>query len=106
MHKVEFDAEQFSLRVNGTNVEENEHIKLGQHHTVDITIGKAFTIEKDCWDSIFLQRLNDCADPSKRAEVAAIVMQEGIANICLITSYMTVTIARIQKSISKKVYIY
>jgi protein pelota len=51
VERIEFDAEQCMLRLNGTNVEENEHVKLGQYHTLDISIGHPVTIEKDCWVS-------------------------------------------------------
>ena len=75
VERIEFDAEQCSLRINGKNKTESDVVKLGQYHTLDIEIGAPFKIEKDCWDSIFLQQLEDACDVTKRAEIAAIVMQ-------------------------------
>ncbi len=49
MERIEFDVEQSSLRLNGRNVEENEHLKMGQYHTLELEIGHPVGIEKDCW---------------------------------------------------------
>jgi len=76
--KVEFDAERCALRISGNrsriayvsslslplyityysgkNVAENEFVKLGQYHTIDIDLAIPFWISKDCWDEIFLER--------------------------------------------------
>lgn len=50
VEKVEFDAEQVSLRVNGVNVKENEFIKLGQYHTVEIEMQRPLKLEKGFYD--------------------------------------------------------
>ena len=102
VEKIEFDAEKCALRLNGRNVEENEFVKMGQYHTIDLEAGRPFKIEKLCWDSIFLERLEDACDPSKKAELVALVMQEGLAHLCLVTSSMTLTRAKIEKRIPKK----
>ena len=49
--RIEFDVEQCSLRLNGRNVEENEHIKMGQYHTLEVEIAHPITIEKQIWVS-------------------------------------------------------
>ncbi len=112
VERVEFDAEQCSLRINGRNSCENEFVKMGQYHTIDIEVGQSFTIVKDCWDTIYLETLAFACDVSNVAEVAAVVMQEGYATICLITPAMTLTRAVIEHSLPRKktvfchVYIY
>ena len=103
--RVEFDAEQCSLRINGKNVEENEHVKLGQYHTIDLEMSRPFSIEKHCWDSIFLDRLQEACDPGQKAEVAVVVMQEGLANVCLVTSSMTLVKMKIERNIPRKLQI-
>ena len=94
VERVEFDAEQCSLRVTGRNTAENEHIKMGQYHTVTLEIGQQFVVHKDAWDTIYLDRVRDAVDAASKAELAAIVMQEGLAHVCLVTPYMTQTRAR------------
>ena len=49
--RIEFDVEQCSLRLNGRNVEENEYIKMGQYHTLEVEIAHPITIEKQIWVS-------------------------------------------------------
>ena len=52
---------------------------------------KKFTLTKqDGWDSVALDRVDEACDAARTADLAAIVMQEGLANICLVTSSMTV----------------
>uniref|UniRef100_A0A915KJQ0 ERF1 domain-containing protein n=1 Tax=Romanomermis culicivorax TaxID=13658 RepID=A0A915KJQ0_ROMCU len=41
-------------------------------------------------------------DPGQRADVAAVVMHEGLANVCLITSNMTIVRAKIDVNIPRK----
>ncbi len=102
VERVEFDAEQCSLRVTGRNTEENEHVKLGQYHTVTLELTHQFVVHKERWDSMFLDRLDDAADPASKAELGAIVMQEGLAHVCLVTPFMTQTRARIERKMPKK----
>lgn len=102
MERIEFDAEVCTLRLNGSNIKENEHIKLGQHHTLEIEVNRSFKITKSFWDSIHLELLQDMCDPMKKADIAAVVMQEGLAHLCLIKSAMTKTCAKIEKIIPKK----
>eukprot|EP01041_Mallomonas_annulata_P003773 gene3773-7490_t len=99
---IEFDSEQCSLRLKGKNIEENEYVKMGQYHTLELELDHPFWLEKDCWDAIYMDRLKESSDPARKAEVAAIVMQEGLAHICVLTTAMTVTKARIERTMPKK----
>ena len=107
VEKIEFDMEQCSLRILGRNIAEDKRklIKMGQFHTIDIELGDVFTIRKEFWDDMFLDSLKDAIDPVKKAEVAAIVMQEGLAHLCLMKSALTVTKSRIERRIPKKKHI-
>ena len=79
------------LRLKGRNVEENQHVKMGAYHTIDVEAQRKFTLSKQGgWDSVALDRVDEACDPARTADLAAIVMQEGLANICLVTSSMTV----------------
>lgn len=99
---VTFDTGACMLRVKGRNVEENQYIKMGAYHTVDLEPNRKFTLFKDEWDSVTLERIDNACDPTKHADLAAVVMQEGIAYVCLITSAMTVDRAKIDVNIPKK----
>ena len=69
---------------------------------MEVEKDQTFTIEKSCWDAIYLERLDEASNPDRKAEVAVIVMQEGLAHICLVTNAMTLTRARIEKHMPKK----
>lgn len=102
VEKVEFDAEQGSLRINGRNVQENEHIKMGQYHTLELELNFTYSLEKGLWDRLHLDCLKEAADPGRKAEVLCVVVDEGLCHICLVTSNMTITKARIEKTFPKK----
>ncbi len=99
---IEFDAEQCALRLKGVNVRQNEFIQMGQYHTLEIELNRPFSIGKSIWDPMNLELLRTIANPMKTAEVAALVMQEGLAHLCLVKSAMTKTCARIEKHMPKK----
>jgi putative translation factor pelota len=100
--KVDFDPDSLQVRISGPNVKQSKHVKMGAHHTITLELGRNFTIEKECWDQIFLDRIEEACHPELAAEVAAIVMQPGLAHLCLVTGSITVTKARIDVSIPKK----
>ncbi|VDK88283.1 unnamed protein product [Litomosoides sigmodontis] len=99
---VDFDPVTCTLHLKGRNVAENEHVKMGQYHTLDIDVGKKFKLWKPYWDSIDLNRLDLALDPSRTADVAAIVMHEGLANLCLVTAQMTIVKAKVDMQIPRK----
>ena len=77
---IEYDNEGCKLRVKGRNIEENEFVKMGAYHTIDIEPNRKFTLAKTEWDTVALERVEVATDPSKTADVAAITMQEGTNN--------------------------
>lgn len=76
----------FILFKAGTNCKENPFVKLGSYHTLELAVQRKFSVEKTEWDVISLERLENACDATKRADLAAVVMQEGLCNICVITS--------------------
>ncbi|KOC70851.1 Protein pelota [Habropoda laboriosa] len=99
---IDFDTQACVLRLKGRNVEENKYVKMGAYHSCEITRNHKYTITKAKWDSIALERIDTACDPAQNADVAAVVMQEGIAYICLITANMTIDRAKIDQVIPRK----
>lgn len=99
---VFFDTYAATLRVNGRNATENEHIKMGQYHTLDLEMNRPFTLTKLEWDVVSLDRVKEACDAAKRAEIAAVVMQEGLSNVCLVTENMTLVRQRIETNVPRK----
>ncbi|KAJ1675898.1 Translation factor pelota [Spiromyces aspiralis] len=95
-----FDIQAGALRINGQNVLENKF--LGQFHTIDLELKQPFMLFKPTWDTISLQRVKDACDVTKQADAAAVVMQDGLANVCLLTQHMTIVRQRVEVHIPRK----
>lgn len=102
MEKVEYDSESDIVKVKGKTVEENKHVRRGQYHTLDLELNHKFYLTKPVWDSLALSQLNNACDTGRNAEVAVVIMQEGLAFVCLITTNMTIQKAKIETNIPRK----
>lgn len=103
VEKVDFDPGAEEMRVSGPCVEENQHIKMGAYHTLDLTMNKNFSVVKQAWDSIALDRVDEATNPERHADVAAVIMNEGVASVCLISGGgMAHQRAKIDSSIPRK----
>jgi len=102
VQKVDFDPAVLQVRLSGTVEQENDFVRLGAHHTLTLELNQNFSIEKECWDQVFLDLLDEAINPDRQAEVAAIVMQAGLAHVCVVTGALTITKARIEVNIPKK----
>jgi protein pelota len=100
--KVDFDPDVLEVRLSGTVQSENESVRMGAHHTLTLELNQNFSIEKECWDQIYLDLLEEASNPDRQAEVAAVVMHMGLAHVCLVTGALTITKARIDVNIPKK----
>ncbi|KAF1745506.1 hypothetical protein MXB_4705, partial [Myxobolus squamalis] len=90
--KIEYYPGESSIRVNGRNVYENEHVH--KYGTTIIWIRFVFLI-------LFKQKGEAC-DPSYSADVAAILIQEGLAHIFLINKCSTTLKNKIKHNIPRK----
>jgi len=102
VESVDFDTKSSEIRISGKNREENKFIKLGAYHTIELALHRKFTIDKTRWDAMHLERISMATDPSKTADLAAVVLQEGLAHICLITSFTTLIRQKISVSVPRK----
>ncbi|EAS33562.3 mRNA surveillance protein pelota [Coccidioides immitis RS] len=108
---LDFDPQSSQLHVSGQIASENPYTKIGQHHTLDLELQRNFTLEKRTesgevggWDSVAIEMLKDAVDEGykRRAEAVAVVMQEGLANICFIGQFQTVLKQKVEMTIPRK----
>lgn len=99
---IDFDTQACVLRLKGRNIQENQYVKMGAYHTLDLELNRKFELTKEEWDVIALDRVDMACDPTKSADVAAIVMQEGLAHVCLITPSMTLVRSKLEVGIPRK----
>lgn len=90
------------LRVRGKTVDQNEFVPINSYHTAEIQLNKQFTLYKSEWDEISYGIIVKACSIEDKAEIGAVVMEEGVAHICLITDNMTVLRNKIEKLIPRK----
>ncbi|KAA3671369.1 protein pelota, partial [Paragonimus westermani] len=90
------------LHLKGRNVVENQFVKMGAYHTLDLSTDEKFTITKNEWDSVAIMLVEQAADPTQHADLAAVMMHEGLAYVCLVTSTTTIVRAKIETNIPRK----
>lgn len=101
--KLDFDPQAGQLHVSGQVAEENKFVKLGGFHTLDLELHRNFALQKaDGWDSIALDTLKEAINQEAKAQLWAVVMQEGLANICLITEHQSILRQRVEVNLPKK----
>lgn len=92
-----------SLQISGKVVNENDYVRLGAFHTLDLEANRDFRLTKtQGWDSVALERVEDSTKEGRGAEVGAIVCGEGSAAICLLSEHMTVVRQRIDTNVPRK----
>ncbi|KAM0755950.1 hypothetical protein T439DRAFT_320648 [Meredithblackwellia eburnea MCA 4105] len=93
-----------TLHVSGQVAEENDFVKKGAFHTLDLEVGRDFTLIKGPgeWDSVATERIRDMTELGRGADIGAIVCGEGLANICLITNHTTIIRQRIDVPAPRK----
>ncbi|KAF8517804.1 eRF1 domain 1-domain-containing protein [Gautieria morchelliformis] len=90
------------MQITGRVVVENQHVKMGSFHTLDIETHRDVKIFKENWDSIALERVTEACVEGRGAEVGAIVCGEGTAALCLLSEHMTVIRQRIDVPVPRK----
>lgn len=102
VQKVDFDPASLSLRISGQTQSESNLVRLGSYHTLNLELNQNIELVKEIWDQIYLDILEEAIHPERQAQVAAVVMQVGLAHVCLIVGSLTLTQARIEVTIPKK----
>lgn len=92
------------LRIQGKNQTSTEWVKQNAHHTLSIRVDtpQDIWVKKFEWDAAAQLRLEEACDAEAKADTAAVVLDYGIANVCLVTPSIIITKAKIEVSIAKK----
>jgi protein pelota len=99
---VDYDGEGGVIRLKGRNLTESEHVRLGAYHSLELEPGRAFELGKDVWDALDAARLQEACDPAAGADLAALLITEGLATLCLVGRTCTVVRARVEVAIPRK----
>ncbi|UCS20935.1 uncharacterized protein HLK63_H03729 [Nakaseomyces glabratus] len=103
----EFEMRDEYLRYKGVTVADdngnsNVDIPVGKFLSFTVNYSFPFTIIKQNFDSFMEKTLQNAANPESRSDTAAIVLQEGIAHVCLLTASSTILKQKIEYSMPKK----
>lgn len=99
---VEYDSAGDCIRFSGKNVEENQWVKLGAHHTIETVLNNKITVGKACWDFMYLQSLEMATDVHKTSEVAVVLLEAGMANFHLLTAVLAKDVFRVSVALPRK----
>lgn len=99
---VTYDGDGEAIRVKGRNTTETEHVKLGAYHTLDIDTRRPVTVTKSLWDTIDVDRLRYASSPTANADVAVLLITEGLANIFLVGASVVSHQQKVEKQMPRK----
>ncbi|KAH3686660.1 hypothetical protein WICPIJ_002368 [Wickerhamomyces pijperi] len=99
---MDFIPEDENMRIKGKTTTPTEDVPVDSYHSFEIDYQYPFTLKKDSWDAVSVEVLQTACNTDNKAEMGAVVLQEGVAHICLITQNMTMLKTKIEKPIPKK----
>ncbi|KAF6007988.1 hypothetical protein HII13_004171 [Brettanomyces bruxellensis] len=102
VESIEYTPSDEVMRIKGRTTEQNEDVPQGSYHTAELGLGQKVRLEKDEWDEIALDTIRSACSIEAKAEVGAVVLEEGVAHVCLLTENMTVLRNKVQKRTLKK----
>jgi protein pelota len=77
-------------------------LKIGQFHTFEIELETKITIYKEEWPLYEINLIKEIAREEHGVEIAAMVMEEGVAHLCYVKQSITLLKKKIERNISKK----
>ncbi|CAK9436306.1 uncharacterized protein LODBEIA_P08640 [Lodderomyces beijingensis] len=102
VEEIDYIASDSAMRINGKSLLQQEFVPLNSYHTAEVELNKEISIVKENWDEYDMTLLNDLCSIEKKADIGAVVLQEGVAHVCYVTEQMTVLQTKIEKSIPRK----
>lgn len=102
---VEFYEFSNRLRILGVIIEgPDDFIAIGEHHTFNIEEGTKLSIFKDAWLRNDIERIRKNLVKKDRAIILAIAIENGLANITLLSNYSLTLVSEISENIPGKRY--
>lgn len=99
---VDYAPSDETMRIRGKTTEQTQYVPNQSYHTAEVQLNKSFKLNKVEWDDISYGIILQASLIEAKAEVGAIVMEEGVAHLCLVTDTMTMLRNKIEKSIPRK----
>lgn len=100
--KTDLDTKSGSLLIGGTFENQIEDVMPSASHTLEVQFNRQIKIWKEEWSKYEVDDFRAASDMDKKAELGAIIMEDGVAHVCIVTSNMTILKAKVEVSIPKK----
>ncbi len=76
---------------------------MGSYHTLELTLDRFFKLDKACWDPLALQMLQQSTSEAGKYEVAAVVLAEACAYVCVVADASRIRVLKkIEATMPKK----
>ncbi|GFH11308.1 protein pelota homolog [Haematococcus lacustris] len=76
--------------------------KVGAYHSLELEEQRAFTLFKVQWDAVDIDRVVSATNPAQSADLAAVLITEGLAHVCLVGGATTLTQAKLEANLPRK----
>ncbi|GFH25023.1 protein pelota homolog [Haematococcus lacustris] len=76
--------------------------KVGAYHSLELEEQRAFTLFKVQWDAVDIDRVVSATNPAQSADLAAVLITEGLAHVCLVGGATTLTQAKLETNLPRK----
>lgn len=99
---IDYEPGDESLRLRGPTVDPHDDVPIGLYHLAEVVYNVPVTVYKLEWDQVAYDVITKACRIESKAELGAVVLQEGVAHLCLLTDSMTVLVHKQEKLIPKK----
>ena len=99
----EYDGIADVVRVSGVNVAENDYVKMGAHHTLEVGVRTKVTVTKGAWATHQREAVKRAADAAATAELVALLMDadRGEARLYVLTESLVKSAAAVDVAMPK-----
>ncbi|AET37524.1 uncharacterized protein Ecym_1285 [Eremothecium cymbalariae DBVPG len=104
---TDFEPQHEFLKFKGITTEDeggnaNQDVAIGKFFSYPVNYQYPFTLIKSEFNSYHEKLLKEACNISSRSDMAAVVLQEGVAHICLLNSFSTTLKHKVEYSLPKK----
>ncbi|KAH7649959.1 pelota Dom34 pelota like RNA binding domain [Cryptosporidium bovis] len=92
-----------SIRISGFNAVDNEYVKMGQHHTIELRKGSEFILYKRNWDWLMRNRLSECTKKKigTGEDILILLIGNGTSNMFIVSPQRTSKLFSITQNIPR-----
>ncbi|KAF7455729.1 protein PELOTA 1 [Cryptosporidium felis] len=92
-----------SLRVSGFNAVDNEYVKMGQHHTLELKNGSELILYKRNWDWLARTRLEESCRKKvgTKDDILILLIGNGLANMFVVAPNRTTKLFGVSHNITR-----